>query len=262
MEALVRETSRVMRAGASLVISVLLAGGPRMVRAAAPETTAARLEVDTSELGGIGPVIKERLLERGGQVLRDGEVGIGGPSDPLVRVTVRELDGDEPGFNYEIRLVASADKAGASWSETCSLCTEAELVDSVAAELDKVAASIRELEEHSSQPEPPPPVVEPDTRSEPSQEDGRGLPLKAKAGIGVLAVGVVAAGVGVGLVLAPAQPLESNPLEERHTRPPGFAVLAVGGAALVAGAVLLGLGLKERKAADRRARWDGATLKF
>ena len=31
----------------------------------------ARLEVDTSELGGVGPVLKERLSERGSQVLRD-----------------------------------------------------------------------------------------------------------------------------------------------------------------------------------------------
>lgn len=251
-----------MRLAASLATAALLAASPRMVHARAPESAAARLEVDTSELGGIGPVLKERLLERGGQVLRDGEVGTGGPSDPLVRVTVQELVGDDPGFNYEIRLVANANEDGASWSEVCSLCTEAELVDAVAAELDKVAASIRELEARTSEPEPPPPALEPHSGQPPSENDGNRLPTKAKAGIGVLAVGVAAAGVGVGLVFAPARPVEGNPLEETYTQPPGYAVLAIGGAALVAGAVLLGLGLKERKVAGRRATWDGATLRF
>lgn len=262
MEALVRETSRGMRWTASVAVAAMLAASPRVAAAEPSTSAAARLEVDTSELGGIGPVLKERLLERGAQVLRDGEISSGGPTDPIVRVTVKELGGEDPGFDYEIRLVANSSDDGASWSERCTLCTEAELVDAVAAELDKVAGSIRALD--PQEPEPPPPVIEPTVEPGPQPTDDPDLPTKAKVGIGVLAVGVVAAGVGVGLILAPARPLPGDPLQERYTQPPGFATVAVGGAAVVAGAVLLGLGLRERKGARSSARLSpgGLTLRF
>lgn len=236
-------------------------------RAAPSESASARLEVDTSELGGVGPVLKDRLLERGSQVFLEQDISQGGPEAPVVRVTVHELEGEDPGFDYEIRLMANLRDQPASWSETCSLCTEAELIDSVASELDKVAVSLRALHEErlaETEQAEVEPVPEPRVEPESKPDEDRVLDTKGKAGIGVLAVGVVAVGAGIGLVLAPDRPLPSDPLKERYTQPPGYAALAVGGAAVITGAVLLGLSLRDRKRRMARApgyfavRW-GAT---
>ena len=160
------------------------------VVAAAPSSeTAARLEVDTSELGGVGPVLKERLLERGAQVFRDEDIGPGSSEDPIVRVSVRELEGEDPGFGYEVRLITRAGEDGTAWSERCELCTESELIEAVAVELDKVAGSIRALEETAAEASPrletPPPVVTPNTSDgvQPTIETRVGSIQRARSGL-------------------------------------------------------------------------------
>ncbi len=250
-----------MRRVTGAVVSMSLWGMPLpAVAAAAKGENEARLEVDTSELGGVGPVLKTRLLERGAQVFRDEDIGPGDSSAPVVRVSVREIEGENPGFDYEIRLITRGDEDAAAWSETCELCTEAELIDSVAVELDKVALAIRALESTAVQPEPepqpevPPPIVQPVIEAGAPADDRTSsrLNTKGKVGIGLLALGVGAAGAGVGLVLAPPRPLPNDPLSERYTQPPGYVALAIGGGLLVTGAVLLGLGLRDRKRSTAR----------
>lgn len=80
LDAPVRKTGRVTRLPVCLAIGVLLAASPRVVQARVPGFAAARLEVDASDPWGIGSVFKVRLLERGGQMLRDREIGTGHPT--------------------------------------------------------------------------------------------------------------------------------------------------------------------------------------
>ncbi len=68
----------------------------------------------------------------------------------------------------------------------------------------------------------------------------------------LLAVGIAGAAVGVVLVILPPKVDVDAPLYETTTRPPGFAVLGVGAAALVTGVVML---VVDR----RRARRSRAT---
>ncbi len=238
----------------STILSLCVACLSVRARAKPAGDTAAVLEVDTDQMGTIGPILRDRLLERGSQVLRDRDIAAGRDDDPIVRITVRAIEGEEPGFAYELRIVNATDDPQETWTETCSLCTEAELIENIAAELANVATSLQALEpeaeaeaEAEAEPEPPPPrlVEDPQPPATTNTKPER-LDAKAKAGIGVLAVGALAAGAGLGLVLAPPEPLPNDPLRERYTQPPGYAVLAVGGAALVTGAILLGLGLRRR----------------
>ena len=74
-----------------------------------------------------------------------------------------------------------------------------------------------------------------------------GLNGKQKAGIGLMIGGALGLGVGIGLVVN--KPKAVDPMmgwETRETQKPGFAVLAVGGAALVTGVVLFILGRRQQ----------------
>ncbi len=74
-----------------------------------------------------------------------------------------------------------------------------------------------------------------------------GMNGKQKAGIGLMIGGALGVGVGIGLVVN--KPRVPDPLmawETRETQKPGFALLAVGGAALVTGVVLFILGRRQQ----------------
>lgn len=73
-----------------------------------------------------------------------------------------------------------------------------------------------------------------------------GMNGKQKAGIGLMIAGAVGVGVGVGLVVRkPQVPDAMMAWDTRETQKPGYAVLAVGGAALVTGVVLFVLGRRQ-----------------
>jgi hypothetical protein len=76
-----------------------------------------------------------------------------------------------------------------------------------------------------------------------------GMNGKQKAGIGLMVGGALGAGIGIGLVVAkPRVPDPMMAWETRETQKPGFAVLAIGGAALITGVVLFVLGRRQQKA--------------
>jgi hypothetical protein len=235
-----------------------IAVGPvRPVRAAALAAPAevvvrASLAIDTNEAGPSGPIIHERLDELGNRQLRRAEVLPGrGAKDPWIRLTVRALPGEEPGYAISSGLFVDNQPVADSTHETeCRLCTEGEAVERGTAEVERLVPFIRDHAQARQAAQvkadtPPPPVQQ--EAPQPRPLAGRG-----KAGVALLAVGGVGVGVGVGLTLKPASPDPAMPLNEISTRPAGLAVLGVGAAALVAGAVLLAL---DRKAANRRVTW-------
>jgi hypothetical protein len=74
-----------------------------------------------------------------------------------------------------------------------------------------------------------------------------GMNGKQKAGIGLMVAGALGAGVGIGLVARKPTPTDTyTAWETLETQKPGYAVLAVGGAALVTGVVLFVLGRRDR----------------
>jgi hypothetical protein len=74
-----------------------------------------------------------------------------------------------------------------------------------------------------------------------------GMNGKQKAGIGLMVAGALGVGVGIGLVVRKPQPVAMDMAwQTRETQKPGFAVLAVGGAALVTGIVLFVLGRRQQ----------------
>ena len=115
----------------------------------------------------------------------------------------------------------------------CSLCTEGEAVERARSELLRLVPFVRARFRAAAKPkDKAPPIVAP-----PPQDNRLGT--YGKVGIGLLAGGVVVFGTGLGLAIAKPRPNPDDPLLVINTRPIGYAVLGVGAAAIVSGAVLL-----------------------
>ncbi len=77
-------------------------------------------------------------------------------------------------------------------------------------------------------------------------------------GIALSAVGVGIAGGGAALLAQPLTPLRSDPTQVKSFRPPGAAMVALGGAALVAGIAVIAVavvGHKRDQSLRRQAAW-------
>lgn len=193
----------------------------------------AGLEVDTVNAGPTGPIMLTRIEELGNLELRRAEIlPRRAAEDPVLRIRV-ELRGEQ-GDTYAILTdvaVSGESLAGSAREILCSLCTEGEAVERARSELLRLVPFVRARFRPASKPSEPPPVVvpPPDTR----------LKTLGKAGVGLLAGGVLAFGTGLGLALARPPVDPDDPLRQLNLRPAGFAVLSVGAAAIVTGAVLL-----------------------
>lgn len=213
----------------------------------------ANVAVDTSEVGEAGPAVRRRVQERADVVLRGAGILPGrGPADPTIRVIVRELGGDRPGWDYVVTL--APEHAQTPAFDRCSLCTETELVDAIEGRLAILAAELDDATVPAATPrshDPPPPA----TPATPT----RRRPMRA-TGIALLSLGGAALVTGAVLAARPARPKPGEPLREIYTQPPGYALLASGGAALVVGLVLLLVVHRARPAGPRtRAHGPRAT---
>jgi hypothetical protein len=207
----------------------------------------ASLEIDTTAAGPAGPIIHSRLDELGNRQLRRAEVLPGrGAQDPWIKITVRAVAGDEPGFIISSALYADGKPIAESAHEgECRLCTEGEAVERATAEVERLVPFVRELAvarqkaaEDAARPPPPPPPEVPEVKP---------LGAPGKAGIFLLALGGVGVGVGTGLALLEPRPDPDMPLNVINTRPAGFAAIGVGAALVVTGAVLLALDRRPQK---------------
>lgn len=217
----------------------------------------AELRIDTSRVGDAGPVIKRRVEERGGVVLRDaGVLAAADGEDPRIFVVVMELRGEDPGYAFELWIEQRGQVLGERRTVECTLCTESEIVGRVEEALAEALPRLPEAGADASDsagPEPgseAPGPVGPAEVGPGSASDGRdreALGPKGKAGVGLLATGVVAVGVGIGLAVPPPRVRRSDPRYVTDTRPPGIVAIASGGAAVVVGAVLLALDRRQRR---------------
>jgi hypothetical protein len=220
--------------------------------AASPELRHASVEIDTSEVGEEGPVIKRRIRERTDVVLRAAGVLPARPDegDPVIFVEVDELTGTEPGYQCEVWISHLGKVVGERRRVECTLCTESEIVQRVettVGELVPLLPSEGDVEPTDSSPTVTPPTeteTETDgsttTTTTPTDDARRkGLGGLGKAGVALIAVGVAGAAAGAVMVALPPKVDPDDPLFETTYRPPGIATLAAGGAALVTGVVLL-----------------------
>lgn len=202
----------------------------------------------TTALRGSVSRRQTEVLARAGVDVRDGAAGV-------LRIELRRYG--EDGIHYRAKLVIVGDDREAATREiTCEACTDAQLLEKVDAETAELA-DLLVREEAAAEPVPAPttevgatePVGEqagaakavgPATSDE---QPRRRLGTKGNVGIGLLAAGVVGLVTG-GIVLSQGVELEepSGRLWDRNGRdygPPGIAVMAVGGVALVTGATLV-----------------------
>jgi hypothetical protein len=211
----------------------------------------ASVEIDTSDVGEEGPVIKRRTRERADVVLRAAGVlpGRTDAGDPVIFVDVDELEGPEPGYQCEVWISYEGKVLGERRRVECPLCTESEIVQRVEttmSELITLLPTEGDVEPTDSSPTDvtPPTDTETDgsttTTTTPTDDDRpKGLGGMGKAGIALIAVGVAGAAAGAVMVALPAKVDPDDPLFETTYRPPGIATMAAGGATLVTGIVLL-----------------------
>lgn len=246
----------------SLTCSIALAMGvPGSAFASATAWAPARgsVEVDTSAVGEEGPALKRRIEGRARDILLDNEVLPAKDSDdPHFRVEVEPAKGDDPGWIAACYIEQGGKVVKDSTREIeCNLCTEGELVDKVAEALGELVPTIvsEGSGEEADSPFIPPPATAGTTEGgstpEPERVPKAKLGTLGYAGIGVAALGLVGVGVGAGLLAKKESVLEDDPSQLKDYKPPGAAVLAIGGVALVTGVALIVVDqVKQKKSAN------------
>ncbi len=244
--------------GARTLASSRSAGGP----GAEAASRRATVRVDTRAVEDGASVIERRILERSSIVLRSAQVlPAESPTDPILMVRVQESKGDDPGYTFTIEIRVADVVQGEPLDVECRLCTEGELVerveDALASLLDELpeskadATTRREPEDEpkTRPPAEPSPSDSVDERPPPPERPST-LGGKGKAGVALLVLGAASVATGAGLAAVPPSTRADMPLEKTTTHPPGYVLLGIGGASLIAGGVLLAL---DRKAARSRS---------
>ena len=211
-----------------------------------PVIARAGLEVDTTAAGPSGPVMLSRIEELGNLELRRAEIlPRRAAEDPVIRVRVEQRGSEGDTYAIFSELAVSGETlAGSTHEIVCSLCTEGEAVERARGELLRLVPFVRARFRAARKPVEPP--SEP---AKPPPPPDRSLTATGKAGVGLLAGGVVVLGVGAALAIRAPRSDPDMPLNQTTTRPAGYALLGVGAAALITGAVLLVL---DRRKVNRR----------
>ncbi len=247
--------ARVVAGVLALLLPRLASAGVSAVAWAAPAPTGpvrAELEIDAAALGDDGEVVASRIRVRAEALLRAREVlPARSAADPRLRLEVSPLGGDDPGYSCKWAILRAGEPVdGATGASVCRLCTEAELLDHVDAALARGISQLPRTEDVPAKPsaaaagstpasverrprvaDAPPPTRQP-------------LGTLGKVGIAGLAIGVGALVPGIVLVALPDRVgVGDNELNKQKisTRVPGIAMIAGGGAAIIAGIVTLAI---------------------
>ncbi len=237
---------------------------PRLVRMMAPTEVAPRvgLRVDAEDLGGEGASVEAKVEEVAAEVFAgEGFEGASEELDPRIVVVVERTGTEEnPGFVVGYSLEKGEEVLGGSARQSdCSLCTRTELLERIREELPgllklarahQVPAATGGGEDGGDGGE----GGEGDGGEGGEGGDGDGRGTKAIgplgfAGIGVGVLGLAGVGVGVGFAVRGFEPVDETLKDRINYRTPGNIVLSIGGAALIAGVVMIAVDVSKRKKA-------------
>lgn len=231
------------------------------------------VRVDAEALGNEGDAIVGKAEEIAAKLVTD--AGFSDPlddRDPRVIVVIeRAGDPENPGYVIGFSVEQGDEVVpGSARQSDCSLCTRTELVERIEQELPALIELAGEHQVERASGEGGGDGGSEDGGGEDGGEDG-GDEIKpigplGFAGIGVGVLGLGGVGAGVGLVVKGVEPIPGT-TDSRNFQTPGYAVLALGGVALVAGVVMIALDVSKRKQArsakqDARVRWIGNGVAF
>ena len=173
---MMRSTSTLGIAG---LFALVLASPAVAAAHTATEPRYATVEIDTSDVGEEGPVLKRRTRERTDVVLRAANVLPGRTSDdPLIHVDIDEITGSEPGYQCEVWISRADVVLGERRRVECMLCTETEIVQRVETTVSELVVQLDVLLK-AEEPEPDEPVAEPD-EPEPTTDPVAGSPAATR----------------------------------------------------------------------------------
>jgi hypothetical protein len=266
----------------ALSLSVGLVGIPSPSHAAQPpaprllvqaeQPPRAALRVDTDALGSGEEPLKAKIVEVAtGVFTKQGFEDALDDQDPRILIDVAPTGNEEnPGFVVGFSIEKGDDVVPNSARQIdCSLCTKTELLERIEKELPALLDLAL-----AHQPERP---IENGNGGGDGDGDGDGdvEPVDQRkigplgfAGIGLAVGGAAGVGVGVGLAVKGFEPIPPTFLEQKNYRTPGNVILGIGGAALIAGVVMIAVDVSKRKkarrAAESRAKliWQGSGFAF
>lgn len=237
------------RALPSCLAWLVLGAVPSVAAAAPPEVS---LDVDTSALpeDEVTDALEARMIEHQQRTLRDGGIEVVDDAEMQIRVVVtRYGEGDVHSAATVTLFEVDSDQPAFERRLTCELCRDSELIATVGEEIARLSGRLlyaprpkAEAESVQSEPSAEGENLQPQTDEAPQK-----LGTLGYAGIGSLAAGAGTLGAGVALALRPDEArLAGTHIERRSTRTLGLALVGVGSALLVTGAVLVTLDVVRR----------------
>jgi hypothetical protein len=231
---------------------------PRLVKMEPAAEAAPRvgLRVDAKELGTDGAPVEAKVEEVAAEVFAaEGFEGASEALDPRIVVVVERTGTEEnPGFvvGYSIETGEEVVPGSARQSD-CSLCTRTELLERIREELPELLKLAREHQVPAA-------TGDGDGGGDTGKDDGgdgggedggetKAIGPLGFAGIGVGVLGLAGVGVGVGFAVRGTEPVDETQQKLKDYRTPGNVVLTIGGAALIAGVVMIAVDVSKRKKA-------------
>lgn len=226
---------------------------PEPEQTPAEQPPRAALRVDTEALDASDDALKAKIVEVAtGVFSKQGFSDALDDQDPTIVVVVERTGSeDNPGFVVGYSIEKGDDVVpGSARQSDCSLCTRTELVERIEKELPallKLALdhqAVRTVADVGG--------GDGDGDGDVGEVDQRKIGPLGFAGIGLGVVGVAGVGVGVGLAVKGFEPTDESQRQLKDYRTPGNVILSVGGAALIAGVVMIAVDVSKRKKARSR----------
>lgn len=230
------------------------------------------LRIDTKALGADADPIATKVQDQAKLVFeQDRVLEPLDDQDPVIVVVVeRARNSDDPGYVIGFSIEQGEDVVpGSARQSDCSLCTRTELIERIEAELPKLLELARDVQVERGTEEG---GAEEAGGEDEGGADGGAEPVKpigplGFAGIGLGVLGLGAVGAGVAFVIKGVEPIPNGGNQVKNFQTPGSVILGVGGAALLAGVVMIALDVSKRKKQRRaqagtRVQWTGVGLAF